>query len=419
VTDRRTARAGTAVGALCTTAEALLANTSETASLALAELVVRRYRSLKPGERFEFLTFLLHDLGASRVAVDLAIDAYRLDRSESSLARLFQAVEPRRQALVRAINMAAGGTWTVLTMRSDLLTFLDEHPEMEPVEADLFHVLSSWFSRGFIVLERINWRSPGAVLERLIEYEAVHEIRGWDDLRRRLEADRRCFGFFHPAIADEPLIFIEVALTRGLASSIQELLDAPSPDEDNAPADTATFYSITNCQSGLRGIQLGNFLIKQVVHELAAELPQLSRFATLSPIPGFASWLDRAGHTDIFSEEDRVSLRELENPFWFENPTCAQDLKPVLLRACAHYLVNVKRGQQPADSVARFHLRNGARLERINWLGDTSVNGMRQSRGLLVNYDYDATQIDRNHEAYVHEGVVAHSDGISRLLSRS
>ena len=234
-----------------------------------------------------------------------------------------------------------------------------------------------------------------------------------------MEADRRCFGFFHPAIADEPLIFIEVALTRGLASSIQELLDAPSPDEDEAPADTATFYSITNCQSGLRGIQLGNFLIKQVVHEFAAELPQLSRFATLSPIPGFAGWLDRACRTDLFSEEDRVSLRALEDPFWFESLASAQALKPVLLRACAHYLVNVKRGQQPADSVARFHLRNGACLERINWLGDTSVNGMRQSRGLLVNYDYDATQIDRNHEAYVHEGVVAHSDGISRLLPGS
>jgi malonyl-CoA decarboxylase len=401
------------------TAEALLANTSETASLALAELVVRRYRSLKPGERLEFLTFMLRELGPSRAAVDLAVDAYRLDRSEASLSLLFEAVEPRRQALVRAINMAAGGTWTVLTMRADVLAHLDDHPELAPVEADLFHVLSSWFNRGFIVLERINWRSPGAVLERLIEYEAVHEIRGWDDLRRRLAADRRCFGFFHPAVPDEPLVFIEVALTRGLAASIQDLLDAPFPDEDEFPADTATFYSITNCQAGLRGIQLGNFLIKQVVHELATDLPELSLFATLSPVPGFVRWLDEARRSGFFSETDGIALTALEDPFWYENAERADALKPVLLGACAHYLVHVKRGQQPADSVARFHLRNGARLERINWLGDTSVNGMRQSLGLLVNYVYDAAQIDRNHEAYVHEGVVAHSRSISSLLSRT
>ncbi len=416
MTDRRAALSGSAVGALCTTAEALLANTSETASLALAELVVRRYRSLKLAERHEFFQFLLSELGASRAAVDVAIDAYRLDRSEASLSRLFGAVEPRRQALVRAINMADGGTWAVLTMRADVLALLDEHPELAPVEADLFHVLSSWFNRGFIVLERINWRSPGAVLERLIEYEAVHEIRGWDDLRRRLEADRRCFGFFHPAVPDEPLIFIEVALTRGLASSVQELLDAPLPDGQEPPADTATFYSITNCQAGLRGIQLGNFLIRHVVHELAAELPELSLFSTLSPIPGFANWLDRARHTDVFPDPDRATLGALDDPFWYENPELSQTVKPVLLGACAHYLVNVKRGQQPADSVARFHLRNGARLERINWLGDTSLNGMRQSKGLLVNYVYDAAHIDRNHEAYVHEGVIAHGAEIGELL---
>jgi malonyl-CoA decarboxylase len=416
--DRLSSRSETALDALYRTAEALLAHTSETASMALAELVVRRYRGLKQAGRLEFLRFLLRDMGASRPAVDLAINLYRVDRSEPSLSRLFQAVEPRRQALFRAINTAPGGTWTVLTMRADVLDLLNEHAELIPVEADLFHVLSSWFNRGFISLERISWGSPGAVLERLIDYEAVHEIRGWDDLRRRLEADRRCFGFFHPAIAEEPLIFIEVALTHGLAASIQDLLDAPSPAGDGEwTADTATFYSITNCQAGLRGIQLGNFLIKQVVHELATELPQLRLFATLSPVPGFGRWLAAARATDQFSPADQARLSLLEDRFWYESPQVADALRPVLLKACAHYLVDVKQGTHPADSVARFHLRNGARLERINWLGDTSVNGFRQSQGMLVNYVYDEDQIAGNHEAYVHDGTVAQSDEVGRLLA--
>jgi malonyl-CoA decarboxylase len=414
--ERPASTAETALDALYRTAEALLAHTSETASMALAELVVRRYRALKPAGQLEFLTFLLKALGATRPDVDLAIDLYRVERSEASLTRLFQAVEPRRQALFRAINTAPGGTWTVLSMRADILGLLDEHPELAPVEADLFHVLSSWFNRGFITLERINWGSPGAVLERLIDYEAVHEIRGWDDLRRRLEGDRRCFGFFHPAIAEEPLIFIEVALTDGLAASIQDLLDAPSPGEDEWSADTATFYSITNCQVGLRGIQLGNFLIKQVVHELAKELPQLRLFATLSPVPGFARWLRGARSTDEFSPSDQSTLELLDDHFWYEKTQEAEALRPLLSRACAHYLVKVKQGTLPADSVARFHLRNGARLERINWLADTSVNGLRQSHGMLVNYVYDESQIASNHEAYVHDGTVVHSDEVSHLL---
>ena len=402
--------------ALYATAEALLANTSETASLALAELVVRRWEGLKEDERLEFLLFLLREMGPVRPAVDLAIDAYRMERSDAAMVRLFQAVEPRRQALFRAINMAPNGTWTVLSMRADTLAMMDSHPELAPVEADLLHVLSSWFNRGFIVLEKINWRSPGAVLERLIEYEAVHEIRGWEDLRRRLEADRRCFGFFHPAIADEPLIFIEVALTQGLASSIQQVIDVPYDEGDEIVADTATFYSITNCQTGLRGIQLGNFLIKQVVRELVAELPQLSSFSTLSPVPGFARWLAGARESDLFTDDDRSVLSTLAEPDWYEDSGKAAALRPVLMRACAQYLVRVKQRKQPADSVARFHLRNGAHLERINWLGDVSPNGLRQSHGLLVNYVYDEAEIPSNHDAYVHEGAVAHSPAVAALL---
>lgn len=395
-----------------------MAHTSDTASLALAESLGRRYWNLKVAERREFMMFLLRNLGASREAVDIAIDRYTRDRSEVALTQLFHAAEPRRQALFRAINGAAGGTWTVLRMRADVLDFLQESPELGPVEADLFHVLSSWFNRGFIVLQRINWHSPGAVLERLIAYEAVHEIHGWDDLRRRLESDRRCFGFFHPAIPTEPLIFIEVALTQGLTGNIQAVLDAPAPGTDDQPlVDTAIFYSITSCQSGLRGIQLGSFLIRQVVHELSAELPSLRLFATLSPVPGFAQWLNRMRRTGFFSTAKRAKLQLLDDPFWHENRESRDALEPLLLQACSYYLVKAKRGAEPLDPVARFHLRNGARLERINWLADVSPNGLRQSHGVLVNYVYDESQVAENHDSYVHEGLVAHGPEIGHLLS--
>lgn len=404
------------LGALCNTARALVAHTSETASLALAELVIRRYEALKPAERLGFLSFMLDELGPSGPEVDMAIESYHAAPTQMAAARLARAAEGRRQALFRAINAAPGGTWTVLGLRADTLAALAEHPELAPVEADLFHVLSSWFNRGFIVLKRISWRSSGAVLERLIEYEAVHEIRGWDDLRRRLEADRRCFGFFHPAIPDEPLIFVEVALAKGSAWSIGELLDAPLHPGDEKVADTAIFYSITNCQGGLRGIALGGFLIKQVVRELKAELPKLEQFLTLSPIPGFASWLAAGGGEGV-TEADRRVLEQLADPGWFEDRERAETLRPVLLRACARYLVLAKRGAQPADPVARFHLRNGARLQRINWLGDTSPKGKRESHGMVVNYVYDEGQIDANHEAYVHDGIVARSPEIDALLA--
>jgi len=401
--------------ALCGTALALVARTSDTASLALAELVVRRYNGLEPTERRAFLHFLLEEMGPSCADIDSAIERYRAERSQVSMARLAQSAEARRQQFLRALNMATGGTRTILSMRADVLSALREHPELAPVETDLHHLLASWFNRGFVTLERINWRSPGAVLERLIEYEAVHEIRGWDDLRRRLEWDRRCFGFFHPAIADDPLIFIEVALSRGGPSSIQEVLDAPVGPNDEGAQDTAVFYSITNCQPGLQGIPLGSFLIKQVMQELKAELPRLEHFWTLSPIPGFARWLASEGSAYL-SASEVSALDLLEDPLWVEDPERSEALKPVLLRACARYLVMARRGNQPADPVARFHLRNGARLHRLNWLGDRSRKGLRESHGLLVNYVYDQGEIDSNHDAFVYDGAVVRSSLIDELL---
>ena len=259
-------------------------------------------------------------------------------------------------------------------------------PELRPVERDLTHILTSWFNRGFLELRQLDWTTPAHILEKLIEYEAVHEIQGWSDLQRRLAPDRRAFGFFHPALPDEPIIFVQVALTRGMASSIQRLLSSePAPlDEDT---DSAIFYSITNCQRGLAGISFGNFLIKRVTATLRAELPDLVTFATLSPIPGFAKWLADAQANGSLAAIDPVDQNAME-------------------AACAQYLVGARRGTLPLDPVARFHLRNGARVERLNWQGDTSDKGTRESHTLLVNYLYSGQDLEANHDALVLDGVV-------------
>jgi malonyl-CoA decarboxylase len=334
---------------------------------------------------------------------------------------LAAAAEPPRQELLRRMNMTPGGTAPLLAMRREVLARLPDQPELKPLEADLKHLLASWFKRGFLELRRIDWQTPAAVLEKLIAYEAVHEIKGWDDLRRRLATDRRCFGFFHPALPGEPLIFVEVALTQGLAAAVQPLL-APDGDEAAAEAraaraDTAIFYSISNCQEGLRGISFGNFLIQQVVEELKAELPYLSRFATLSPVPGFRRWLEpQMARTAPAEGGDDLSARLAVERGW-EDPAQAEALRQPLMRLCAEFLTASNRGRGPADPVARFHLRNGAWLERVDWLGNVAPRGIRESWGLMVNYLYDPEAIEANHEAFVHGGKVAHSAQVGALLA--
>ncbi|GAC1489256.1 MAG: hypothetical protein NVS2B11_14670 [Acetobacteraceae bacterium] len=331
-------------------------------------------------------------------------------------------------------------------MRRDLLGHLRDDPSLKPLDYDLRHLLGSWFNRGFLELRRIDWQTPAAVLDKIIAYEAVHEIQGWEDLRRRLAADRRCFGFFHPALPGEPLIFVEVALTQGLATSVQPLLaregDEAAERGRERAADTAIFYSISNCQDGLRGISFGNFLIKQVVEELKAELPGLLRFSTLSPVPGFRRWLERrlaaedAGN--VLREEEMADLRAaaaepiqegdaaaslgslLGGGRWWENPQLADALRPALIRLCAVYLTTPvegkgARGKAPADPVARFHLGNGARLERVNWLGNTAPRGIEESYGIMVNYLYDPDEIEANHEAFV-RGMVVRSAAVDALV---
>jgi len=365
------------------TIRALLRLRGETAAQALAIQLVKRIVDLDEAGHATLFQFLLDELGPDTKQVDAAIASYQASPSQSTVADLAEAAESERLRLFRLMNTAPGGISCLLGLRAALLSVRREQPEFEPIERDLAHLLRSWFNRGFLELRQLDWRTPAHVLEKLIQYEAVHEIHGWSDLQRRLAPDRRSFGFFHPSLPDEPIIFVEVALTEGMASSIQTVLNTP-PVEIESAVDSAIFYSITNCQRGLSGISFGNFLIKHVTQRLQAELPQLSTFATLSPIPGFRKWAD---------EQDQV------------DPTDPASLEA----ACAEFLLGARRRSLPADPVARFHLRNGARLERINIDGDTSDKGMSESYGVLVNYRYSGQDLEANHEALVIDGVVVAS----------
>jgi malonyl-CoA decarboxylase len=395
----------------------------EASAISLADDILSLYKELSAEAKQSFFERLLADFMPDLGEVDRAIGAYQNEPNAATLSALNEAVEPPRQDLFRLLNMGPDGTASIIAMRQDLRAMLKQHPHLKPVDNDIVHLLQSWFNRGFLKLERINWQTPALVLEKLIEHESVHEVRDWDDLHRRLAEDRRCFGFFHPALPDEPLIFVEIALWKGLAGSIQEVLSAaiPGPRDDFKP-DTAIFYSINNCQLGLSGVSFGNFLIKQVTDSLAGEIPSLKRYATLSPIPGFCDWLrSELANPDSaagLSDPERHLLRQLDDPAWCNNDLIAQQLKPMLMHLCAHYLLNAKRGDEPLDAVARFHLRNGARLERINWLGDRSEKGLRESAGMLVNYLYDRKAVARNHEAYVNDNEIVHSSAVEQLVKK-
>src|SRR5204863_3113057 len=372
----------------------------------IAREALAAYQSLDEPALEVFFSLLVNEFSLDPEAVGRSADAYRKDPSPAKLLHLQRAVESPRQELFRRLNMAPGGIGVLLEMRRLLLRGLADHPHWAVIDTDLAHLFRSWFNRGFLVLQRIDWRTSALVLEKLIQYEAVHEIQGWHDLRRRLQADRRCYAFFHPALPDEPVIFIEVALTRGMSAKVQPLLALDSPVVDPASADCAIFYSITNPQEGLRGISFGNLLIKQVAEDLGREFPRLKTFATLSPIPGFRKWL--TGGTGLREGDPRHAelaalLAKLDVPDWLNDKLRAAEILKQLSRLCAYYLLYAKQDDEPLDPVARFHLGNGARLERLNWLGDISVAGMRRSAGLMVNYVYRLDDLERNHEAYARE----------------
>ena len=388
----------------------LLRTRGEASVVTLARFALDAFARLDDAGRREFFRFLTHELGPEPAALDRAVEAYRESPGPETATALAHAAEPPRRELLGLLNTSPNGMSDLLAMREALLDVLRELPELRPLDEDFLYLLRAWFNRGFLEIRRIDWRTPAFVLEKIIEYEAVHEILDWEDLQRRLEADRRCFGFFHPSLPDEPLIFVEVALCKGLASSVQELIFGEV--EPDLEADTAVFYSISNCQRGLVGISFGNFLIKQVVHELAIEMPELRTFATLSPVPGFRKWLVRAARENRLDGEGE--LGDLTSSDWPPG-----DVEPRLLRLCARYLLHEKRGRQPLDPVARFHLRNGARLERLNWMADPSKSGLAQSGGMMVNYIYDETEVVANHEAFVNEGRIAHAPAVATLADGS
>lgn len=388
---------------------ALLSERGEASGASLARETLAEYHALDGASLDAFFDMLGEEFSPNPTLVWRAAEDYRNDPSQQHLIRLQKTVEAPRQELFRRLNLAPGGTGTLVQMRRRLLLGLKKNPQWAGSESDLGHLLSSWFNRGFLTLQRIDWRTSAIVLEKLIQYEAVHQIQGWDDLRRRLQADRRCYAFFHPALPDEPVIFIEVALTHGMSAMVQPLLDPESPISDTARADCAIFYSITNCQEGLRGISFGNFLIKQVAEDLGREFPRLKTFATLSPIPGFRKWL-AAEAAKLASEAQgkqiALLLDRLDDTQWFDDKGISAVLQKPLAALCAHYLLHAKQRDEPLDPVARFHLSNGARLERINWLGDISEAGMVRSAGLMVNYVYKLADVERNHEAYVNDHKV-------------
>jgi malonyl-CoA decarboxylase len=401
-------------------ARGLVSVRGEASGVAIAQQILALYRGLQPEERQSFYRFLADELRPDPDELEAAARDYVADPSEVALSRLQQAVESPRQEFFRRLNLAPGATAEIVAMRRDLLRDING-AGLAAVDADLRHLLYSWFNRGFLVLRRIDWQTPAAILEKIIAYEAVHAIDGWDDLRRRLDpADRRCFAFFHPSLNDEPLIFVEVALMSAVPEDISSVLDeAPKASTDVEPT-TAVFYSISNCQEGLKGISFGHFLIKQVAEELAKEKPSLKTFVTLSPVPSFARWLDEIVADEkaaLITPEEREMLRSLSDAGWPEQPEVAQEIECVLMPLAAHYLLTAKGDDnRPLDPVARFHLGNGARLERINWLGDVSPKGLREAYGLMVNYRYELKEIERNHEAYANHGTVAAARAVRSLL---
>lgn len=373
---------------------ALLSSHGEVSGVTLARNLLDRYAGMSLSEKTEFFQFVTHELEIDPDAVVSTLQAYRDKPGKSTYRAFAAACEPRRQELARRLNQVPGATGQLVAMRKDLLGIMRERPELEPLDVDFKHLFSSWFNRGFLVLRPINWESPAEILEKIIAYEAVHAIDSWDDLRRRLKpSDRRCFGFFHPAMADEPLIFVEVALTKGIPNSVQGLLADDRTAIEAEEADTAVFYSISNCQKGLAGISFGNSLIKQVVSDLSKEMPNLSTFVTLSPIPGLNKWLGGAELNSLKSEDNKA--------------------------LAAHYLLEAKRPDgMPFDPVARFHLGNGALVHAVHGDADISENGQRQSNGTMVNYLYDLDQISQNHESFVGEKTVVASEAV-RILSAS
>ncbi len=399
------------------------------------------YMKLDDAGRKNFLGLIVHEFGPDPKKVEAAHGAWQkafgTPAQWSAEATLRAAMRSPRLRILTQFNALPQGVKFLVDLRNDLLRYMEDDPALAALDRELENRFTAWFDVGFLELKRLTWHTPAAILETLIRYEAVHEIRSWTDLKNRLDSDRRCYAFFHPRMPEEPLIFVEVALVNSLAGNVQNLLDEHAPIFDARRADTAIFYSISNTQVGLRGVSFGHFLLKRVIDDLQHDLPRLTTFATLSPLPGLRRWarkneaawqhaiddaeLARIAKTaGIEAQRDAVAAF-LETPNWFEDERVRRLLQTPLTRLAANYLVNEKKivpekGERPFDPVARFHLGNGARVERINYLGDTSEKGLTQSYGMMVNYLYDPDMIERNVEALLQEGKIDQSASVRRAV---
>ena len=397
--------------------ENLMGTVGEVSGIVTARQVLDHYSGLDDEKKLDFFKNLEQNFNANQAMVKLAFDTYYSDPSSINLNKLSREAEPRRHELLRRLNSTPGATHDLVGMRADLLNFLGEKPELKSVDEDFIRLFSSWFGRGFLILQMINWSTSAAILERIIRYEAVHEIKDWDDLRNRIDPpNRRCFAFFHPTLIDEPLIFVQVALTKEIPTSISSILkDEGESVVGSLEYSTATFYSISNCQPGLKNISFGNFLIKQVVQELQAEFPSIKEFVTLSPIPGFQKWLSTPAENELpeLFELKKGMLQISKNAEDVNNHS--EDIR----KAVFNYLMHAKKGKYPWDPVACFHLGNGASIHQLNTSADLSQKGFDQSYGTMVNYLYDLKNIEINHEHYATEGGVKFNDKLKHFLIKS
>jgi len=413
----------------------LISGRGESNALSMADDVVNNYRKLGKDQHVSFFTLLFEKLNPQADEVLKAAQNFVADSSARNYIQLQKVSESPRQEFFRRLNRASEGTAAVVQMRRDLLQLLDKKPELAAVDFDMRHLLSSWFNPGFLKMHRVDWKSPADVLEKLIQHEAVHAIDGWDDLRRRLQPDRRCFAFFHPQLPSEPLIFVEVALLPEIPTVITPLVDKKVETVDQpSQYKVAAFYSISNCESGLRGVSMGNFLIKRVAEQLHAEFPGIKTFVTLSPIPGFMDWVaaganlgegvppERLKPNLKVARDAALAVLKLDNQSWSERLTsgwhpdqASEKEKAALLSLASMYLGLVSTGRQ-GNPVAKFHLGNGAKLHLVNWAGDLSRKGLRQSAGLMVNYLYDLGSVEDNHERFAN-GEIVYSRSVGRLMA--
>ena len=396
----------------------LISNKGAAFGITVARDITELYQTLSIDNKILFFKSINEKYRPSFTKVNEAIDVYKNSQNEKTLSDLFKVSEGKRRELFMRMNMAPNGTSIIVSLREDLLRILKENRDLVSLDEDLKHLFKSWFNPGFLKLKKITWDTKAAILEKIIKYERVHHMKDMNELKRRLGEDRRFFSYFHPALDDEPIIFVQVALTNGLGRSIQEIMKQSSGDEKKY--DTATFYSISNCQEGLSRVTLGNFLIKRVVYEIQEELPHIKNFGTLSPIPGFVEWfsyLEESKIKNILGNIKNQDVMFLKSKDLKIGDKRIIDNKEAIIKLVSHYIVNEKnRDGLPLNDVSRFHLGNGAIVEDVIINANISENGFKRSFGVMVNYLYELKNIEKNHEEYMNKKKVILSDKLKKYL---